>query len=444
MTRQVTVVGAGLTGCIAAIRFHRLGAAVRLHERRDDTRGAGRHEGRSINLALSTRGLDALERVGLAGDVLAQSVPMAGRMLHDPAGRLTFQRYSANPANVLRSVNRDRLNETLLDAVETEGMRVSFGDKLVDVELKSSSITFERNGATTKESFDLLIGADGAYSAVRARLQRTDRFSYEQEYLEHGYKELTIPAAADGSHRLDPNALHIWPRGDFMMIALPNNDGSFTCTLFWPFEGAEVAFDHIDTAAEIEAVFAEHFADAAAHMPRLVDEYLANPTSSLVTIKCRPWHLDDRILLLGDAAHAVVPFYGQGANAALEDVTILAERLTGRSDWSGAFAEFYDERKPDADALADLALDNFVEMRDRVRNPLFLLRKRFERAVSKARPSEFVPLYEMVTFSRLPYADAVQRARQQDERLSRLGLIFALAAILVVMVVALAVLAALL
>lgn len=341
-------------------------------------------------------------------------------MLHGRDGSVTFQPYSADPANVLLSVSRDGLNAMLLDAVDECGVSTHFGHRLVDIELRSSNAVFETGDTRLREHFDVMIGADGAYSAVRGRLQRTDRFSYEQNYLEHGYKELTIPASADGTFAMEPHALHIWPRGGHMMIALPNTDGSFTCTLFWPF-GGPVGFERVDTEREVTETFLEQFPDAVELMPHLADEYLRNTTSSLVTIRCGPWFYEDRVLLLGDAAHAVVPFYGQGANAALEDVTIFMDQLAANDGaWGPTMVGFYAQRKPDTDALADLALDNFVEMRDRVTSPLFRLRVRAEQRMHRWVPRWITPLYEMVTFSRTPYVEAVARAKRQSALVDRL------------------------
>ena len=434
MASRIVIVGGGLTGALAAVRLHDAGHLVSLYERRDDLRRDHEHQGRSINLALSTRGLDALDRVGLSQVLREQAIPMRGRMLHGRDRSVTFQRYSADPRNVLLSVSRDGLNATLLDAVDDRQVATHFGHRLVDIELRSSHAVFEAGGAEVRQPFDVMIGADGAYSAVRNRLQRTDRFSYEQTYLEHGYKELTIPARADGSFAMEPHALHIWPRGGHMMIALPNRDGSFTCTLFWPYGGL-VGFERVDTEREVHDTFVEQFPDAVELMPQLADEYLHNATSSLVTIRCGPWCFDNRIVLLGDAAHAVVPFYGQGANAALEDVTIFMDLLAAHEgDWQSTMAGFYAQRKPDADALADLALDNFVEMRDRVASPLFRLRARAEQRVHRWAPRWITPLYEMVTFSRLPYVDAVARAKRQRHIVDRL--LFAMAAVVLLAIVA--------
>ena len=440
MTRtDVAVIGAGLTGALLAVQLARRGHTVTLYERRSDPRRSEVHEGRSINLAMSTRGIDALERAGLAAEVRANGVPMRGRMIHERDGDLAFQRYSNDPEHHLLSVDRDALNATLLDAAEREpGVTVRFGHKLVDLALRGETVTFEHEGSRVEARHPVVIGADGAWSAVRARLQRTDRFAYEQDYLEHGYKELTIPAGADGQPLLATDALHIWPRGGHMMIALPNPDHSFTCTLFWPFGGPS-GFETIDTAPEVHDVFARDFTDALGLMPDLTAQYLRNPTSSLVTIRCSPWNHGGRALLLGDAAHAVVPFYGQGANAALEDVTILLDLLErSDDDWADAFEEFARTRKPDADALADLALDNFVEMRDKVASRRFRAAAALRRLAERAFPTRYVPLYEMVTFSRTPYAEAVRRAERQDRVVVRgavalLGVVVALLVIVGVM-----------
>lgn len=435
---RIAVAGAGITGALAGIRLARRGHDITIYERRDDPRQAQHHEGRSINLAMSTRGLDALERVGLADAVRGSGVPMRGRMIHAPNGHLAFQPYSIDPTHQLLSVDRDRLNATLLDAAEAEpGVQLRFGHKLLDFSPTGQAVRFEHRNASIEAQHDIVLGADGAFSAVRARMQRLDRFAYQQDYLEHGYKELTIPAAPDGSPLLDPHALHIWPRGGHMMIALANPDGSFTCTLFWPFGGPD-GFETIDTEPEVAQIFTRDFADAARLVPDLSSQYLHNPTSSLVTIRCAPWHIGGRALLLGDAAHAVVPFYGQGANAALEDVSILVELLDAHHDqWEPAFAAFFAQRKPDADALAELALDNFVEMRDKVASRRFRAEAAFRLALERRFPRRFVPLYEMVTFSRTPYATAVARAASQDHRMRRLvaGAVLALVAAVVVLVV---------
>ena len=431
-TTRIAIAGAGLTGTLAGIRLARRGHEITVYERRSDPRRAQHHEGRSINLAMSTRGLDALERAGLAETVRATGVPMRGRMIHTRSGDLAFQPYSTNPAHHLLSVDRDRLNATLLDAADHEpGVELRFDHRLIDFSLDDDMIEFEHLGKTVAEHHPVVLGADGAYSAVRTRMQRVDRFRYEQDYLEHGYKELTIAPRVDGSAAIEAHALHIWPRGGHMMIALPNPDNSFTCTLFWPFGGPD-GFENIDTAREVEHIFARDFPDAIELVDDLSGQYLRNPSSSLVTIHCSPWHSGGRALLLGDAAHAVVPFYGQGANAALEDVSILMDMLDARDDqWEPAFAAFFATRKPDTDALAELALDNFVEMRDKVAGRRFRATAALHRVIHRLFPRQFVSLYELVTFSRTPYAQAVARAQRQGRRASLViaGLIGVLALI---------------
>ena len=440
MSPYTVVAGAGLTGSLAAVRLARAGHRVELVEKRPDLRSADHDQGRSINLALSTRGIDALERVGLAEQMLAGGIPMRGRMMHATDGALTFQPYGRRPEHSIVSVSRDDLNRVLLDAADAEAaVTTHFGRGVVDVDPDGPRVTVG-TGNGDEEGLDpeLVVGADGAYSAVRRQLLRHVRSSYSEDELEHGYKELTIPPSPGGSHRLDPNALHIWPRGSHMMIALPNPDGSFTCTLFWPFDGP-IGFERIDEAGEVTNVFASQFPDALELMPDLSTEYLTNPTSTLVTIRCRPWHYRDTVILLGDAGHAVVPFYGQGANAALEDVTILMDELAAGHDRATAFEAFFETRKPDADALADLALDNFVEMRDRVASRWFLATKRVKAILADLLPGRFEPLYTMVTFSRRPYAEAVAKAERQDRWLAAgVGLIVAsLVAGLVLLVIAL-------
>ncbi len=431
---HTVVAGAGLTGSLAAIRLARAGHRIDLIEKRPDLRTADHDRGRSINLALSTRGIDALDRVGLADPIVRDGIPMRGRMMHSADGELTFQPYGTRAEHAIISVSRDGLNRTMLDAVDAEErVTTRFGLGVVDVDVEAPRVTLEsRDGTEVVVDADLIVGADGAYSAVRRHLLRHVPSSYSEDELEHGYKELTIPPAADGGHRIDPNALHIWPRGTHMMIALPNPDGSFTCTLFWPFDGP-VGFERITEPGDVVAVFERQFPDALDLMPDLTIEYVANPTSSLVTIRCQPWHHEGTVILLGDACHAVVPFYGQGANAALEDITILMDELASYPDRSEAFAAFFERRKPDADALDQLARDNFVEMRDRVASRRFLLTKRLKQALARLLPGRFEPLYTMVTFSRRPYAEAVAKARRQDRALLA-GSVLALAAVVAAVV----------
>ncbi|WP_204248394.1 FAD-dependent oxidoreductase [Hymenobacter sp. PAMC 26628] len=418
----LTVAGAGLVGSLLALYLARRGHAVQVLDRRPDLRLRQRSEGRSINLALSDRGWRALEGVGIADDIRQVSIPLYRRVMHDRQGQLTGQPYGA-PGQAIYSVNRDQLNRTLLDLLEARpGVQLRFGQQLQRLDLAGRTL-YLRDVATGREyaePYTQLFGADGAFSAVRGALQRTDRYNYSQEYLEYGYKELTIEAGPGGMWALEKNALHIWPRGQYLMIALPNLDGSFNATLFFPYEGP-TSFAALPDAAAVTAFFADVFADAVPLMPGLAEEFFTNPTSSLVTVRCYPWHAAD-VLLLGDAAHAIVPFYGQGMNVGFEDCTVLDGLLNAHGDanWPAVMAAFEQQRKPNADAMADLALYNFVEMRDRVGDPRFLLQKRIENKIAALHPTRWVPLYTRVTFSHLPYAEAWAAGQRQDAVMAQL------------------------
>lgn len=415
MSRHALIIGNGLAGPLLAVLLAQRDWRVSLFERRADPRAAGYAGGRSINLALSARGLAALAEAGLEPLVRRRDViPMRGRMIHPARGPLTFQPYSADPNDAINSVSRGGLNLTLLGAAAAlPGVELHFEHACIDADLGAPAATFQRpDGSTVRAEADLVIGADGAYSALRAVFQRSDRFDYSQTYLGHGYKELHIPPAGDG-FALEPNALHIWPRGGAMMIALPNRDYSFTCTLFWPWEG-EHSFAALRSDEEVREFFARHYADAAALMPTLVPDYARNPTSSLVTIRCRPWQREGRAVLIGDAAHAIVPFYGQGMNAAFEDCTALARCLDAHRDRRDALAAFESERRPNADAIADMALENFVEMRDKTGRPEFLDRKRIEQTLHAAFPQRVSPQYNLVSFSTVPYVEARRRGSELE------------------------------
>lgn len=413
-----------------AVFLGRAGHRVQLVERRPDPRRGPAAGGRSINLAISTRGLDALDRVGLASRLLEAAVPMRGRLIHGRHGDLAFQPYGTAPDHVIHSVSRSGLNRILLEAAESlAGVRVIFGKRCVAADLDRPSVRLldAETGETEEFESDALVAADGAFSEVRTALQRTDRFEFAQSFLSHGYRELTIRPGHDGRHAMDPRALHIWPRGGFMTIALPNADGSFTATCFWPFHG-ENGLLTPRTPQQVRDYFESVFPDAVPLMPDLVAEFLANPVGSLVTVRCFPWHWKDKVVLLGDAAHAIVPFYGQGANAAFEDCVVLDERLRAHpADWETAFREYADLRKPHTDALADLAIGNFVEMRDKTASSLFRARKKLEKVLHRILPGWFVPLYTMVTFSRTPYAEAVRRARRQWSAVAWAGVALAVA-----------------
>lgn len=424
--RTFTIFGAGLSGALMAVALARRGHRVELYERRADPRKSAAERGRSINLALSTRGIEALREVGLAEEVLASAIPMRGRMIHPRRGDIAFQAYSKGAALAINSVSRSGLNELLLSAAEREppgGGRVTirFNHRCVGMDLDTgrAEVLDGETGRTVFVDTETVIAADGAFSAVRGSMQKRDRFDCSQSYLEHGYKELTIPPGAGGKHLIDRNALHIWPRGTFMMIALPNLDGSFTCTLFWPYSGAN-SFSAMPSGRDALAFFEREFPDAVPLIPNLVDDWEHNPVASLVTIRCSPWNFGSRAVLLGDAAHAVVPFYGQGMNASFEDCTVLARYIDeSRGDLAAAYAKYAAERKPNTDALAELAVENFIEMRDKAGSAAFRRKKKLEHFLEDTFPQWYTSLYHMVTFSTVPYAEARRKAASQDRVIRR-------------------------
>jgi len=416
--------GAGLVGSLLALYLVRRGHPVHLYERLADPRTAGLLESRSINLALSDRGWRGLAGVGVTDDIRKVGIPMYRRVIHDQHGNLTYQAYGQEEQAIF-SVSRDSLNRTLLDLVEAKpGVQITFGQKLTQLDLPARRLHL-RDVASGQEydvPYQRLFGVDGAFSAVRGAMQRLDRADYSQQYLEYGYKELTIVAGAGGAWQLEKNALHIWPRGNYLMIALPNLDGSFNATLFFPYEGP-LSFESLRTPDEVDQFFADVFPDAVPLMPNLDTEFFQHPTGSLVTIRCWPWSYQDTVLLLGDAAHAIVPFYGQGMNAGFEDCTELDHLLStlGEENWDKVMDEFERRRKPNTDAMAELALYNFVEMRDRVADPRFLLQKRIEAKIAVQYPGRWVPLYSRVTFSPdTPYAEAWAAGQRQDAIMARL------------------------
>ncbi len=415
--KKAVVVGAGLVGSLWAILLGKRGYQVEVFERRPDMRRSEFSGGRSINLAMSTRGWKAMEQAGIFEQIRAEAIPMAGRMMHSTDGELTFQPYGKKDEAIF-SISRGGLNEALMNlADEYDNVRLHFHKKCRKVDLENNRISFVDTLHNEELSIEspLIFGADGAFSAVRSAMQRTSRFNYSQQYLEHGYKELTIPPTADGGYRLDKNALHIWPRGQFMLIALPNLDGSFTCTLFLPFQGEE-SFEQLQSDEQILNFFTRYFGDAVPLMPDLIEDFRENPTSSLVTIRCNPWQYQEKVLLLGDASHAIVPFYGQGMNSGFEDCTILDQLVDQyQEDWPTIIQAFNTTRPKDANAIAELALRNFIEMRDLVGDPMFLLRKKIEKHLHQKYPNEFLPLYSMVTFSHIPYSEALAEGQAQDK-----------------------------
>ena len=414
--KRITLVGGGLAGSLAAVYLAKRGYEVDIYERRPDMRNVEIPAGRSINLALSTRGIDALKRVGLDQVVLDQAIPMAGRMMHDEKGNLAYQPYGKD-GQVINSVSRAHLNIQLLKlADEHKNVNQFFNMRCQEVDIENSICKFtnEKTGENIEVKSDYILGSDGAYSPVRLKMMKNDRFDYSQSYTKSGYKELNITPTPDGNFAMDPDSLHIWPRGNFMMIALPNPDKSFTCTLFMPYAG-EVGFDQINSDQEILNFMNTYFADAVPLMPELLDDFKRNPVGSLVTVRCYPWHMK-KATLIGDACHAIVPFYGQGMNCAFEDCVELDNCLEEFGDWDKAMNEYQKRRKPNADAIADLALQNFIEMRDLVGDKDFLHYKKMEHQLCELHPDLFKSQYEMVTFSKVPYSEAKTKGAQNTQR----------------------------
>jgi kynurenine 3-monooxygenase len=421
-SHTITLVGSGLTGPLLAISLAQRGFPVQIFERRPDTRLTRTSAGRSINLAVSTRGIHALREAGLWDQMSRIIIPMKGRMMHSLAGDLTFQPYGKNDSEVINSISRADLNVALMNAADAQGVRIHFNERCTGMDWSTGGARFrnEQTGRGTTVDSEIVIGTDGSASALRLDMQQRGSLNFTQEHLDYGYKELTIAAGPAGKHVLEPHALHIWPRGAYMLIALPNIDGTFACILFLASEGRE-SFATLDTAEKALHFFQQRFADAVPQMPQLQENYAANPTGSMVTVKAAPWHVDGKVLLLGDAAHAIVPFFGQGMNCAFEDCTVFLELLDRLGpDWTKLFQEFEYARKINTDAIADLALENFVEMRDRVADPRFLLRKKVELALEAKYPRHFVPKYAMVTFHRVPYSVALSRGKIQDRLLAEL------------------------
>jgi len=417
MKQETIIVGAGLVGSLLSIYLSKRGHTVKIFERRRDMRKESISAGRSINLALSDRGIQALEEVGIMEEIKQIAIPMHGRFLHNADGTTAYQPYGQE-GQYINSVSRGELNKKLMDLAEEHGATIFFNEKCETIDWKKNIVHFENTSSPANSCFhfDLLFGSDGAYSAARLAHQlQHDRFQYHQYYIDFGYKELTIPPGNNGSFLMEKNALHIWPRGNYMLIALPNIDGSFTCTLFFPFEG-EPSFKSLDTKEKVATFFRQTFADAYELMPTLIEDFFHNPTSTLVTVKCYPWIREDRFALIGDAAHAIVPFFGQGMNCGFEDCRVLNGLIDEHNnDWNRILAAYQKLRKPDADAIAELALNNFIEMRDKVADPKFLLQKKIEAAFSKKYPGKWIPAYSQVTFSpQIRYSDALKNSVRQE------------------------------
>lgn len=413
---NVSILGSGLIGSLLGIFFRQNGLEVSIYEKRNDSRkyvtpGAGR----SINMALSHRGWKAIDKVGLREKVEPMTIPMYGRRIHDEHGNTVLMPYGIDN-QAIYSISRQKFNELLMDEAEAAGAKFFFEHQCEDIDVQSHVIRFSLPGNRTKmEQAGVIVGADGAYSTLRGAIQRQTRFNFKQEYISHGYKELTIPPTPKGEFAMDPNALHIWPRGRFMLIALPNLDKSFTCTLFLPFEGSKVCFDKITDERDVVSLFRNYFDDAHQLMPDLVTEYLQNPVSSLINVECYPWTVNNN-LLIGDACHAMVPFFGQGMNCGFEDCYILNNLIEkyGTTSWELIFEKFQKIRKPDTDAISQMAMDNFTEMRDSVSDPKFIIRKKIEAKLHKLYPEEWIPLYSMVTFTDMKYSDAFAQGKLQE------------------------------
>lgn len=416
--KQAVIIGAGLVGSLWAVYLSKAGYKVTIYERRSDIRKAVISAGKSINLALSVRGWTALDAVGVGDEIRKIAIPMSGRVMHDLEGNLTYQPYGKE-GEAIYSVSRGKVNATMMDIAENHGnATIFYNHDCLKTDLHKG-IAYIKNDLTGEEfevQADVIFAVDGAFSAVRYNsMQKLNRFNYSQNYIADGYREILLPANADGSYRLDKNALHIWPRGRFMMIALANEDGSFTCTLFMPHEGDKFAFNKLTSKEAVNDFFQTVFPDFYDMVPDIADAWDDHPLSNLVIVRCYPWAVG-KVALMGDAAHATVPFYGQGMNAGFEDCTVMNRLMQKHNEnWEAVFEEYSIERKPDGDALQDLSLDNYFVMRDFVADPGFLLRKKIEAKFSDLYPNKWLPLYSQVTFSNIRYSVAYNQGKKQTE-----------------------------
>lgn len=412
--QKIAVVGSGLVGSLLAIYLRKAGHIVHVYDRSPDIRQI-EFSGRSINLAMSNRGWKALDGVGVGDAVREIAIPMDKRAIH-LVDKLNFQAYGQE-GEAIYSISRGLLNRKMIDLAEDAGAKFFFEQKIWDVTLVDATLHIgeSERGAWEEKKYDMVFGADGAFSRIRHRMQRQSMFDYSQEFLKIGYKELNIPANEDGTHKLDPNSFHIWPRGEYMLIALANLDGSFTCTLFMPFEGKN-SFEELKDIQLVETFFAKNFPDSIDVIPKLTEDFFKNPTSTLVTMKCFPWTYEDKIALIGDACHAIVPFYGQGMNSGFEDISILNDmmKLYG-NDWKKILSEYQLSRKPNADAIAELSYRNFMEMSSKTADEKFLLQKKIEKLFSDKYPDLWIPLYSRVTFSDRPYTEALAIGDAQNK-----------------------------
>ena len=413
-SKKIAVVGSGLVGSLLAIYLRKAGHQVHVYDRSPDIRKI-QFSGRSINLAMSHRGWKALDAVEIGDTIREIAIPMDKRAIH-LVDKLNFQNYGQEGESIY-SISRGILNRKMIDLAEAAGAEFFFEQKIWDVSLDEAKLHSgeTERGAWEDKKYDIVFGADGAFSRIRHRMQRQSMFDYSQEFLPIGYKELNIPANNDGTHKLDKNSFHIWPRGEYMLIALPNLDGSFTCTLFMPFTG-ENSFESLNDKVAVEAFFVKNLPDTIDVIPKLADDFFKNPTSTLVTMKCFPWTYKDKVALIGDASHAIVPFYGQGMNAGFEDITVLYEMMEKYGDdWETIFSEYQKSRKPNADAIAELSYRNFMEMSSKTADENFLLQKKIEKLFSDKHPEKWIPLYSRVTFSDRPYSEALAIGDYQNE-----------------------------
>ncbi len=418
MNHSICIIGAGLSGTLLAIRLAQKGYTVNVYEKRADMRLQQLAAGRSINLALSSRGIQALQLIGLEKEMLQLALPMYGRMVHTIGNKPFTASYSGRQGEFINSISRSQLNNALLAKASTySNINLHFNHSCTAVDVDSTTATFTHNNNTITVTANQIIGTDGAGSALRDAFEiQVPNFAITQQYLEHGYKELNIPPNSDGSFKLANKVLHIWPRGSYMCIALPNPTADFTVTLFLSKKEEQLSFDNLNTDEEIYTFFATNFPEISDTIPDLVTQYKANPVGNLGTVKCSPYHYRNKCLLLGDAAHAIVPFYGQGMNCSFEDVVVLdslIEQYNG--DFATIFEQYTNLRKPNADAIADLAVDNFYEMRDATANPVFIKKRQLETKLEQAYPN-YYSKYAMVTFrADMDYKTAMEKGRKQDE-----------------------------
>ena len=412
--KNIAIIGSGLVGSLLSIYLRKAGHEVTVFDRRPDIRTI-EFSGRSINLAMSNRGWRALEEIDLEEEIKKIAIPLDKRAMHVIGKEMYFQPYGKD-GEAIWSISRGVLNRTMITLAEKSGARFRFNEKVWDIDLPEAKIyTGEtEKGEWKAYDYDIVFGCDGAFSRVRHKMQRRSRFDYSQDFIDVGYKELTIPPNDDGTHKLDRHSFHIWPRGKFMFIAMPNLDGSFTCTLFMPFEG-EVSFENIKNKADAQQFFKTYFPNVSRDIENLIDDFFKNPTSALVTMKCYPWTYWDKVALVGDSAHAIVPFYGQGMNAGFEDIFVLNESMKKHGDdWESIFTDYQRARKPNADAIAELSYRNFVEMSSKTADPNFLLQKKIEKHFAKKHPDKWTPVYSRVTFSDRPYAEALAIGDAQE------------------------------